>query len=404
MLTAVLILCKLLHVFYISISLLVIHNTGTVVLVFMMDPINKIEVFQVDLPLKEGRYAWAKGKFVDVFDCTLVRITTQSGVSGVGEVTPLGPFYLPAYGPGAREGIKHLAPLVLGMDPTQMEVLNAAMDEALMGHNYCKSPIDMACWDIFGKLTKQPVCALLGGCFDKSIPLYRAISQESPEEMAAKVKGYRSEGYRKFQLKVGGDAALDVARTEAVAAELMPGDTLVADANRGWLAEEATRIVKQLHDLDIYIEQPCNSYEECLKVRQRTQHPFVLDESIDSIEALLRAHADKAMDAFNLKIGKVGGLTRARQIRDLGARLGYIMTIEDSWGGDVVTAAISHLAASTPTRSLYASTDFNSYVSVSTAIGAPQRQNGRMEVSDGFGLGVELRQDVVGDPVAVYTK
>ncbi|XP_065175764.1 cis-3-hydroxy-L-proline dehydratase-like [Sycon ciliatum] len=366
--------------------------------------ITKIEVFRVDLPLKEGRYAWARGKFVDVFDCTLVRISTDVGVHGIGEVTPLGPFYLPAYGPGAREGIRHMAPHLLGMDPTQLEVLNATMDEVLMGHNYCKSPIDMACWDIFGKLSKLPVCVLLGGRFTQTIPLYRTISQESPESMADKVAGYREEGYRKFQLKVGGDATLDKARIHAAVSKLdiAGGDTLVADANRGWLAEEATRVVRAVQDLDIYIEQPCNTYEECLKVRQRTRHPFVLDESIDSIEAFLRAHADQAMDAFNLKISKVGGLTRARQIRDLGARLGYAMTIEDSWGGDVVTAAISHLAASTPTRCLYASTDFNSYVTLSTATGAPQRRNGTMEASDQAGLGVELREDVIGQAVDVY--
>lgn len=366
--------------------------------------INKIEVFQVDLPLKDGRYAWAKGKFVEVFDCTLVRITTDTGVSGVGEVTPLGPFYLPAYGPGAREGVAYMAPHLLGMDPTELEVLNAKMDEVLMGHNYCKSPIDMACWDLCGKITGLPVCVLMGGRFMSSIPLYRTISQDSPERMAANVKLYRGEGYRKFQLKVGGDAILDVARMRAVSAELQSGDTLVADANRGWIAEEATRIIKEVRDLNVYIEQPCNTYEECLKVRQRTSHPFVLDESIDCVETLLRAHADKAMDAFNLKISKVGGLTRARQIRDLGARLGYAMTVEDSWGGDVVTAAISHLAASTPPRMFYASTDFNSYVTVSTATGAPSRKDGRLDVSDRPGLGVELRPDVIGQPWKVFTQ
>ena len=79
------------------------------------------------------------------------------------------------------------------------------MDAALKGHAYVKSGIDMACWDILGKATGQPVCTLLGGRYGDDFGLYRAISQESPEAMAERVAGYRAEGYRRFQLKVGGD-------------------------------------------------------------------------------------------------------------------------------------------------------------------------------------------------------
>ena len=109
-----------------------------------------------------------------------------------------------------------------------------------------------------------------------------------------------------------------------------------------------------------------------------------------------------AADAINLKISKVGGITKARQIRDLCISLGIAMNIEDTWGGDVVTAAISHLAHSTPPRFLLASTDFNSYTPVSIADGAPRRQNGRLAASRAPGLGVEGKLDVLGQPVAVY--
>ncbi len=154
-----------------------------------------------------------------------------------------------------------------------------------------------------------------------------------------------------------------------------------------------------MSDVDVYIEQPCASYEECLSVRRHTDHPFVLDEIIDGVDMLLRGHRDLAMDVVNLKIGKFGGLTRARQARDLCVRLGIAMTIEDSWGGDITTAAIAHLAHSTPTEFLFTATDFNSYVTVSTAEGAPQRVNGRMAASTAPGLGVTPRMEVLGDAV-----
>ena len=228
--------------------------------------------------------------------------------------------------------------------------------------------------------------------------LYRAISQESPDEMAGKVAGYRREGYRRFQLKVGGDVETDIARVRAVAAVLGPGETLIADANTGWLMHEAARVVRGLRDVDVYIEQPCLGYEECLATRRRPDLPFILDESIDGLDALLRARADGAMDAVNLKISKLGGLTRARQARDLCVAMGIAVTIEDTWGGDIATAAIAHLAHSTSPESLFTATDFNSYVTVSTADGAPRRHRGRMAASTAPGLGIVPKMDVLGTP------
>jgi len=233
--------------------------------------------------------------------------------------------------------------------------------------------------------------------------LYRAISQEAPEAMAAKVSGYRDEGYRRFQLKVGGDPDTDIERIQAVAELMQPGDKLIADANTGWLKHEALRVVRAVRDVDVYIEQPCESYQECLTVREHTDHPFVLDENIDGIEVLLQGLQDRAMDVVNIKISKFGGLTKARQARDLCISQGIAMTIEDSWGGDITTAAIAALAHSTPPEFLFTSTDFNSYVTVSFADGAPQRVNGRMSASEKPGLGIEPKMEVLGPSVFEIT-
>ena len=361
--------------------------------------ISKISVFQVDLPLHEGTYNWAGGKSVKVFDSTVVCVETDEGITGHGEVCPLGPVYLPAYAEGARAGIQVLAPALLGQDPTQLAKLNRHMDATLKGHPYVKSAIDMACWDILGQATGQPVCNLLGGRYGDDFLLYRAISQEAPEAMAGKVAGYRAEGYRKFQLKVGGDPETDIERIRAVSAELLRGDVLIADANTGWLMHQAARVVRAVKDIDVYIEQPCETFEECYSIRKMTDHPFVLDESIDGLPILLRANSLQAMDVVNIKISKFGGLTKARQARDLCVSLGIAMTIEDSWGGDIITAAISHLAHSTPTELLFSSTDFNSYVTISIANDAPQRNNGRLAASTAPGLGITPKMEVLGQAV-----
>ena len=361
----------------------------------------RIFAHRVELPLVEGSYKWSGGKSVSVFDSTIVGVETDCGLVGYGEVCPLGPFYLPAYAAGVRAGLLELGPLLIGENPLELGKLNHRMDAALKGHPYVKSGIDIACWDILGKATGLPVCTLLGGRYGDRVRLYRAISQEDPETMAAKVAGYRAEGYTRFQLKVGGDPDVDIARIRAVRGILKGGERLVADANTGWTQHEAVRVVRAVRDLDVYIEQPCLTYEECLAVRRQTDHPFVLDENVDSLDLLLRAKADLAMDVVNLKISKLGGLTKTKQARDLCVSMGIGMTLEDSWGGDIATAAIAHLAHSTPTEFLFSTTDFNSYVTVSTADGAPQRVNGRMAASKSPGLGITPKPDVLGKRVVV---
>ncbi len=367
-----------------------------------MMKITGLRIYRMDLPLKEGRYSWGDGKFVEVFDSTLVVVETDAGIEGYGEVCPLGPVYLPAYAVGVRAGTGEIAPHLIGLDPANLTRVNDVMDAALSGHPYAKSPIDIACWDILGKSLDAPVCDLLGGVQGESVALYRAISQLPADEMAANVASYREAGYRKFQLKVGAEAKADIMRIHAVRSILNEDEILVADANRGWQAHDALRVVNSVAGLDVYIEQPCRSYTDSLAVRRHTNLPFILDESIDSLASLLRSFQDGAMDAVNLKISKLGGLSKTRTLRDVCVELDIPMTIEDSWGGDITTAAIAHLAHSTPQRCRFSSTDFNDYVTIANAEGAPPRAGGTMIASRQPGLGVVPDWGAWGEPVGVY--
>ena len=365
--------------------------------------ITQISAWQVDLPLKEGRYNWSNGNSVSVFDSTVVEVKTDEGLCGYAECCPLGSAYLPSFARGVRAGLAELAPHLIGCDPTNIQQINQVMDGALRGHPYAKAPIDIACWDLLGKHSGLPVYTLLGGSAQDDIALYRAISQESPAQMADKISGYSAEGYTKFQLKLAGDANEDIERIHATRAILKPSDIFVADANTGWSKHDAARVVSAVADLDVYIEQPCPSYEESLSVRRRTALPFVLDEVIDGTASLVRGISEDAMDVINLKISKVGGLSRAKLMRDLCIEAGIPMTIEDTWGGDITTAAIAHLARSTPQKFCFSATDFNSYGTVCIAAGAPQRVNGKMSARDAPGLGIEPDFAVLGKPVLIVS-
>lgn len=251
--------------------------------------IEAVGVYRVELPLLEGAYRWADGKSVGEFGSTVVELVTDTGIVGWVECCPLGPSYLPAFAEGVRAGIRQLAPALIGLDPRGPEVVQARMERALKGHPYARSALDVACRDAFARSCGVPLWALLGGRFVERVPLYRAISQGTPEEMAERVRQYREAGYRRFQLKVRDEPEADVARALAVRGVLEPGDLLLADANTGWTPHEAARAVAALEGVDVYVEQPCATYEACLSARRRTRRPFVPDEIVDSPEMLVRA-------------------------------------------------------------------------------------------------------------------
>ena len=361
--------------------------------------ITNMKIYQVDLPLKEGAYSWSNQSFA-AFDSTVVIIETDSGLTGVGETCPLGPAYLPAFAEGARSGIEKIAQGLIGENPLELDAINLRMDSLLKGHPYAKSAIDMACWDILGKATGQPVYVLLGGLLQEKVQLFKVVSRQDADVMAQKINDYQDQGFTQFQMKVGANADDDILRIEKVAGNLRVGNRLAADANTGWKQHEAIRVVKAVRDVDLYIEQPCISYEECLAVRQHTDHPIILDECMDSLEMLIRGYQDRAMDLVNLKINRIGGLSKARQFRDLCVSLGVVMTIEDSWGGEIATAAIAHLAHSTPPGYHFQSSAFHEYHSLAIAEGGPSIENGKMFMDDKPGLGVKPDMSALGGPVA----
>lgn len=358
-----------------------------------------VRVWKIDLNLVEGSYNWSNGNKVGRIDTTIVEIETDAGLSGYGESCPLGRVYLPSFAEGVRTGIALIAPALLGQDPREFRTIYAIMDRVIKGHPYIKAPIDIACWDLLGKATGRPIFGLLGGKAQERIPLYRAISQDSPLAMTKKVTSYQEDGYKLFQLKVGANPDMDIERIHLAREELDKGSILIADANTGWKKHEAARVLDAIHELDVYVEQPCLTYNECLSIRQRTTKPFILDESIQDIHTLIQAIKDDAIDILNLKISKVGGFTKAKHLWETCMSQGIPMIIEDTWGSDIVTATVAHLAQATPPELTLCSTDFNSYVVERTAVGSPYRKNGTMKATDLPGLGIEPEFDLLNDPI-----
>jgi cis-L-3-hydroxyproline dehydratase len=360
----------------------------------------RVDLYVYELTYVHGRYVMSGGRSIEALSSTVVRVTTDEGVEGFGEVCPLGPAYLPAHAAGALAALAELAPAVVGLDAGNLGAVNAAMNTALLGHDYAKSAIDTACWDVLGRATGRPVCDLLGGRVSDRFPLYFAVPLAGAEEMAEYVQARREEGIHRFQLKIGADPYEDAGRTRAVVAATGPEDIVVADANGGWSIQDAVLAARAIEDLErVFLEQPCPTLEECLVVRQRTTLPMVLDECIRDVHSLLRAYGERALEAFNLKISKVGGLTRAKLMRDLAVSLGLRVTIEDAWGGDLVTAAVSHLAASTPPNTLFTVSFMNDWTNEHVAGYEPRSERGFGAAPDRPGLGVDVDVAALGAPL-----
>lgn len=362
-----------------------------------MSAITAIRAYRQWQPFVEGAYATSAGSAAG-FDAVVVAVDTELGIAGWGEMAPLGSFYSEAFAAGARAGVAELAPHLVGADAGQPRAVAARMAEVMRGQPYIKSALDMACWDAAAREQGRPLCEVLGGRFGDAAELYRSIPPMPPEQAAAAARRHVAAGYGRLQVKVGGEVHADAERLLAVRDAAGPAVQLVADANGGWSSATAIRFLRAAGEAEYALEQPCSSLEECAAVRARCPVPLLLDESIVSLRALLTAWRAGAADGVTIKLSRVGGVTPAVTMRDVAAELGLQVTVEDTGGASIDTAAMLHLSLSTPADRRGPTVDFNAWVTADNATGIPAPEGGRLALPAGPGLGVEPLEEALGEP------
>ena len=363
-----------------------------------MTRITRISIWHLPLT-SHVAYHMAAGKSCDTVETVVVALDTDDGLRGWGEVCPI-PHYLPAYARGVAPVVEELAPVLLGGDPVGPEALMARCDAWLIGHPYAKSAIDMALWDLTGQVADLPLYALLGGRRAVDMPLYHSITCIAPEEMARIAREAQASGMTQFQVKLGADAnwEADVARLRLVREAVGDGPLVYGDWNCGATTLDATRTARAVADLDVMLEQPCATLEDCARVRQASGLAMKIDEGATDTRDLLRAHELGVMDAVAVKLSKFGGLSAARRARDLCLYLGAKMCIEDTWGSDITTAALLHLGVATDPARVLNVCDLSGYVAPRIAPAAPARRAGRIAPPEGPGLGISPDLDMLGAP------
>ena len=365
--------------------------------------IEKIDVFQVDLPYAGGVYRLSGGREYRSFDATLVRVTTNTGLEGWGESTPFGPTWIASHARGVRAGIAEIAPSLIGLDPRRVDRVYDAMDRALVGHLHAKTPIDVACWDVFGKSVGMPVCDLLGGRTDVAMPVISSIYMGEPDDMRRRVAEHRAMGYVAHSVKIGDEPAIDAERIAASLADKRPGEFFIVDANGGMTVETALRMLRLLPaGLDFVLEAPCATWRECVSLRRRSNVPIFFDELATDDAAIAQLVGDDAAEGIGLKISKNGGLTRGRRHRDICLAAGYTISVQETTGSDIAFAAIVHLGQTVPEKNLRSVLECRDMVTLKTADGPFDLRDGRVVAPSLPGLGITPRMEVLGNPVASY--
>ncbi len=351
--------------------------------------ITKISLWHVPLTSKETYYM-AENKTCDRLESVVIRVDTDANISGWGEVCPI-PHYLPAYARGVLPAITEMAPLIIGSNPLGAQTLSEQLDRWLIGHEYAKSALDIAFWDITAKAAGLPLYQLLGGQHTQMLSLYHSITCIAPDDMAKIAHDAKKEGIKQFQVKLGTDRCneMDIERLIKVRETVGPGYLVYGDWNAGSTQLDAIRVANATKPYDIMLEQPCETLEQCAHVKNATGLPMKIDENAYNITSLLKAYQVGTMDAVAIKTSKFGGLSKARQARDLCIQLGVKMCIEDTWGSDIVTTAALHLAASTDPKFIMNVCDLSYYVTPHLDKNAPRRERGYISPPQSIGLGIE---------------
>ncbi len=334
-------------------------------------------------------------------DAVVVRVVADDGTIGIGESGTVGVTFDAHHAAGQVAGVTTLASAVLGADPRAPQAVHRRMNAALTGHPYAKSPIDIAVWDLAARSAGLPLWKLLGGDGPEPTPLYRPVQGATPGDAVTKAHERLSQGYQRLQVKVGDDPIVDAQRVLAVRAAVGDEIVIFADANCGFSLSAARRFVRELgaDGAGVFLEQPCATLSDCAHLRDSWIGPMVIDECITSLASLIEAHQMGIADGVTVKLTRVGGITPAIAIRDVAVQLGINVTVEDASGCNLADTTFAHLNASTPARLRTHTVDFDSWVTI-THVDGPSARDGSFlrPQADSPGLGLTLREDVLGDP------
>jgi len=309
--------------------------------------IERVEVFGVAVPLV-GEYKNAyRAKTVQ--KSAIVRITGSGDAVGLGNIDPS-----PGY---SRESIEdslrvletRLAPLVVGMDPTNIHRVLQKIEPAVEGYLDAKAAIEMACVDLTARVCGVPVHTYLGGAVKDTLLFNAWIGILPPDEAAAETLAWQRRGFRSAKIKVGGNIEADRDRVKAVRAAVGPEFKLRIDANAGYDADTSIRLARMVAPYGLQLfEQPVPEDDIAGMARVRREAagiPIMADESVLDHASLIRIIEARAADLVKVKVMKQGGFINTRRMIATAEAAGIRCVVGHGFGLGINTMAEIMLAA-----------------------------------------------------------
>lgn len=372
--------------------------------------ISSVEAIPVSLPFKKPMVM--SGSAVTASHTVVLKLHTDEGITGIAEAGDTSMWYMGE----SQDSIFHnvtrvFAPILLGEDPFNIELIIARMDKAARGNNHSKAVVDYALHDLMGKTLGVPVYKLLGGLSNPKIKLAYVMSSGTPEQVAAQAKKLVAAGYGGLKLKVGANVVEEDVEMVAEVRRAVGGNVKVmTDTNGGWNYIQALKFLQQVGKYDVYLsEQPVPwwDHEGLARLRRKVDVPIFADESAAELNDLIKLYERDAIDGFFLKVPKAGGIHKARkwvaiaQAMDLSVMCGCMINTglgaaveahflaATEWMGKIEQESIGPL-------NLYDLIETNGKpIPGDLGLACPRYEKGYLYPPDGPGLGIELNEEAV---------
>ncbi|MBM3449481.1 MAG: hypothetical protein FJX78_00555 [Armatimonadetes bacterium] len=322
----------------------------------------------------------------------VVSVETDDGLAGWGQTTVAAPWYGPPFEVVVAEIQHYLAPAIVGEDPRNVARCLARMDAALPGALFAKTALEFALWDVCGKALRAPVHTLLGGRVREGIVLHGTVHFGTPDEMAESAREGAAAGWKLMKMKIGLDPRDDLRRYRAVRAAVGDDVRFQLDGNTGYTLGDAIQTIREMERIGGVgiIEQPVKTIAEMAKLVRAIKSPVQADEAVLTPRDAYEIAAAGAAHVLHLKLHKLGGLLRAREIATISAGAG--LTVSVAPYSDLELAGAAHFAAATANASWGAGFTLMS----ASILKAPIRPVGQcVPPPAGDGLGVEVDLDML---------
>ncbi len=368
--------------------------------------IRDISTIRVSLPYKQSIVSSFRGHQEGI-ESVLVKVITDSGPMGIGEIIGAPPFNDIC----EVMVLRHIKPVLLGENPMEVARLTRRMEAVttfwVPSGCFATSAVEMALWDIKGKALGMPVYELLGGAVRDKIPVAGYVFIDSPEENVKLVRYYNSLGVPGVKVKVGLDSSTDIDRIAAIREELGPEKIIRIDADEAWSPKKAIQIVKNLTPFNLaLVEQPVplHDYEGLAFVRQNVDVPVAPDDALWGMQDALRHIRMETSDVFVIRPEETGGLQSFLRVAKI-AETADIACACGSWGssGVLLTARLHAVASCDNIRYPI---DTHQYFLADDVLrgGMPRIENGVFAIPSGPGLGITLDEDKVKEYAELKVK